>query len=396
MPKPPLRTLEGVNIVAFTQFLLGPAGVQYLNDLGADVIKVEPPGGAWERHWSGGDLYLNGESVFFMMAHRNCRDITLNLKHPDGLDIARRLVARADVVVQNFRAGALERLGLGYEAARAINPRIIYVSCSGYGERGPYRDLPGQDLLLQGLTGLASVTGAEDGPPVAVGGAVIDQHGAALLAMGVLAALLERGRSGEGQLVEVTMAQAGIDLQQEGMSYELNGYPVGRGPRNLASGFHPAPYGVFQTKDDYIVMSMSPVARLNTVLDSEELRAYEAHELRFDERREISRIIGSILVQKTTREWRDLFRPVDVWCAPVHRYDQTFEDPAIQYLDPVLEVDHPTAGRVRLLKHPISYSAGEPELRRPPPMLGEHTDEILRELGYDDERIRALRTSGAV
>jgi crotonobetainyl-CoA:carnitine CoA-transferase CaiB-like acyl-CoA transferase len=143
-------------------------------------------------------------------------------------------------------------------------------------------------------------------------------------------------------------------------------------------------------------MSMSPVARLNTVLNSEELRAYELHELRFEERREISRIIASILVHKTTREWCELFRPVDVWCAPVYGYEQVFEDPAIRYLDPVVEVDHPTAGRVRLLKHPISYGAGEPELRRPPPLLGEHTDEILRELGIDDQRIAALRTTGAI
>lgn len=392
----PLRTLAGVRIVAFTQFLMGPAGVQYLADLGADVVKVEPPRGAWERHWSGGDLYVNGESVFFLLSHRNTRSITLDLKQPEAQAVARRLVAEADVLVENFRPGVMARLGLGYDQVRELNPGLIYVACSGYGEEGPYRDLPGQDLLLQGLTGLAHVTGSEDGPPTAVGAPAIDMHAAALMALGTLAALLERARTGQGQLVEVTMVRAALDLQQEGVCYYLNGFPVGRGSADMASGFHPAPYGIFETNDDYIVMSMSPVARLNAVLQLEELKPYEDHAVRFSARREISRALAAALRTRTTQEWLDLFHRHDIWAAPVYNYGQVFADPAVQYLSPVLEIEHPSAGMVRLLGHPIRYGAGEPGLRRPPPRLGEHTDEVLREHGYTQEEIAALRRRGAV
>ena len=192
--RPPLAVLSGVRVLSFTQFLLGPSGVQFIADLGADVIKIEPPGGTlWERNWAGSDLYLNGVSAFFLSTHRNQRSLTLDLKHPDGLAVARRLVEGADVLVQNFRPGVMARLGLGWETVRAWNPRLVYVSASGYGETSPYRDRPGQDLLLQALSGLASISGRAGQPPTPVGTAVVDQHGATLLAMGVLAALLERG-----------------------------------------------------------------------------------------------------------------------------------------------------------------------------------------------------------
>src|SRR5438093_1005803 len=195
--RPPLAILAGVRVVSFTQFLLGPSGVQFLADLGADVVKVEPPGGRlWERNWSGADLFKNGVSVFFMLAHRNQRSLTLDLKHPEGRAVARRLVERADVLVQNFRPGVMARHGLDWETAKAINPRLIYVSASGYGESSPYRDRPGQDLLMQGLSGLASISGRADQPPTAVGTAVINQHGATLLALGVDRAPRARGRVG--------------------------------------------------------------------------------------------------------------------------------------------------------------------------------------------------------
>ena len=363
----PLRTLEGVRIVAFTQFLMGPAGVQHLADLGADVVKVEPPGGAWERHWAGGDLYPGGESMLFLATHRNARSIALDLKQSAAHQVARRLVSGADVLVENFRPGVMDRLGLGYAQVSEWNPRLVYVACSGYGEAGPYRDLPGQDLLLQGLTGLAHATGDEDGPPTPVGGAVIDTHAAALLAMGTLAALLERERSGKGQLVEVTLAQAALDLQRENVAYALNGYPFGRGPRNVASGYHPAPYGVFETADGHLMVSMSPVAQLNAALRLDELRPYEEPARRFPARREISRILARVIKTRATAEWLEVLRAHDCWCAPVNDYPTAFGDPAIRSLDPVLEVEHGTAGRINVLRHPVRYGAGEPELRRPRP-----------------------------
>src|SRR2546430_7294330 len=181
--RPPLAILAGIRVLSFTQFLLGPSGVQFLADLGADVIKVEPPGGRlWERNWSGADVFKNGVSVFFLLAHRNQRSLTLDLKHPDGRAVARRLVERADVLVQNFRPGVMARHGLDWETAKTINPRLIYVSASGYGESSPYRDRPGQDLLMQGIIGPASNSGRADQPPTAAGTPAIHPHRAPLLA----------------------------------------------------------------------------------------------------------------------------------------------------------------------------------------------------------------------
>jgi crotonobetainyl-CoA:carnitine CoA-transferase CaiB-like acyl-CoA transferase len=395
--RPPLAVLEGVRVLGFTQFLLGPSGVQFLADLGADVLKIEPPGGKlWERNWSGCDLYKNGVSVFFLSTHRNQRSLGLDLKHPDGLAIARRLIEGADVLVQNFRPGVMERLGLGSEAARRLNPRLVYVSASGYGETSPYRDRPGQDLLLQAFSGLAHISGRAGQPPTPVGTAVVDQHGATLLALGVLAALLERQRTGQGLHVEVSMLRAALDLQLEIVTYFLNGARMEKSPSSLASMFHPGPYGVYETKDGHVVLSMSPLGALQQALDSPELAPYASVPHNFAAREEIAAICERIMRTRTTAEWVEFLVPRGVWAAPVYDHARTFADPAVQAADVVEEVEHPVAGPVRLLRFPVELSSGRAEVRRPPPMPGEQTDEILRELGYADEEIRRLRTQGTV
>jgi len=395
--RPPLAVLQGVRILGFTQFLLGPSGVQFLADLGADVVKIEPPGGKlWERNWSGCDLYQNGVSVFFMSTHRNQRSLALDLKHPDGQAIARRLIEGADVLVQNFRPGVMERLGLGYEAAAALNPRLVYVSASGYGEASPYRDRPGQDLLLQAVSGLAHISGRAGQPPTPVGTAVVDQHGATLLALGVLAALLERARTGRGLHVEVSMLRAALDLQLEIVTYFLNGARMAKSPTSLASMFHPGPYGTYETKDGHVVLSMSPLAVLQQALDSPELARYATVAYNFPAREEIARILEPIMRTRTTAEWVEYLVPRGVWVAPVLSHAETFADPAVQAADAVEEVEHPVAGPVRLLRFPLELSTGRATVHRPPPMPGEQTDEILRELGYRDDDIRRLRTQGTV
>lgn len=256
----PLQLLKDVRILALTQFLLGPAAVQYLADMGADVIKIEPPGrGGYERNWSGGESYPGGESAFFLLAHRNVRSVALNLKSPEGVEAARALVAQSDVVVDNFRPGVLDRLGLGYEDLRSVRPDVIYACASGYGSEGPHRDLPGQDLLLQAMTGLAAATGREGEPPTAAGAAIVDGHAASLLAMGILGALYQRARTGQGDKVEVTMVQAALDIQVEPVVYHLNQGKVSRPSVPLASGFHEAPYGFYQTSDGYLALSLSPI-----------------------------------------------------------------------------------------------------------------------------------------
>ena len=394
----PIQSLRGTRIAAFTQFLLGPAGVQLLADLGADVIKVEAPGaGAWERHWSGAETFRGDTSTFFMLANRNVRSATINLKSPGGLAAARKLIASSDVVVENFRPGVMERLGLGYGAARELRADIIYVSASGYGPDGPYRDLPGQDLLIQALSGAAAITGRAGQTPVPAGAAIIDQHGAALMAMATLAALLHRERTGEGQRVDVVMVEAAFNLYTEPVVYHLNGARLER-PRSWAGDtFHEAPYGIYRTADGAVAISMVKIADLRKALDgAEDLAPFEDPAVAFARREEASSAVETLLGRMTTQEVVSRLRAGKLWCAPVNDLEAAFADPAVSALNPVLELDHRDAGKVRVLKHPVRYGAGEPELRHVPPSLGEHTDQVLAELGYGDAEIAALRASGAV
>ena len=388
-----LRLLEGVRILAFTQFLLGPAACQYLADMGADVIKIEPPGrGAWERSWSGADTFMGGVSVFFMMENRNLRSVTLNLKSKRGVEAARRLVETADVMVENFRPDVMDRLGLGYEDMRKLNPNIIYASGSGYGSDGPYSHLPGQDLLIQAISGLGANTGTEEQGPTVAGAAVVDQHSASLLAMGILAALVNRSRTGEGQKVELVMVQAALDLQAEPVVYHLNGAKLRRPKSRLADTFHAVPYGFYATADGHVAISMTPIKTLSEVLGNPaQLAPFESPDIAYSRRDEIRAILDPYFRERTTEEWVALLRAHDIWCAPVKNLTETFDDVAVKHIAPVLEFDHPRAGRVRVLKHPVRYSSGEATLRRPPPEVGEHTDEVLGELGFTAEDIEAMR-----
>jgi crotonobetainyl-CoA:carnitine CoA-transferase CaiB-like acyl-CoA transferase len=395
--RPPLAILAGVRVVSFTQFLLGPSGVQFLADLGADVVKIEPPGGRlWERNWSGADVFKNGVSVFFLLAHRNQRSLTLDLKHPEGRAVARRLVERADVIVQNFRPGVMARHGLDWETTKSLNPRLIYVSASGYGESSPYRDRPGQDLLMQGVSGLASISGRADQPPTAVGTAVIDQHGATLLALGVLGALLERHRTGQGAHVEVSMLRAALDLQIESATYFLNGARLDKTRTPLASTFHPPPYGIYPTCDGHLILSMSPLAQLADALELPALREVARPGWNFESRETVARMLEPVIRTRTTAEWIERLVPKGVWAAAVNDYAATFADPAVQAADAVEEIRHPIAGPVKLLRFPLEFSSGRAGVRRLPPACGEHTDEILKQLGYDSAAIARLREDGAV
>src|SRR5262252_1501015 len=246
-----LDLLAGIRVVSFNHFLLGPMGIQMLGDLGADVIAVEPADGAWQRHWSGGDIWHDGQSMLHLCANRNKRNIALDLKSPKGSDIALRLVERADVVTENFRPGVMEKLGLGYDALKQRNPSLIYASATGYGPDGPYAKRPGQDLLAQALFGMMAIPGQAASGPRPVGVSAIDHHGAALFALGILAALVRRTRTGQGCRVDASLMQSALDLQAESLVGWLNAAekPPVHAPRHVGGWYYAAPYGVYATAD---------------------------------------------------------------------------------------------------------------------------------------------------
>ncbi|MDR1520501.1 MAG: CoA transferase [Planctomycetota bacterium] len=386
--------IEGVRILSFTHYLQGPSAVQNLADLGADVIKIEPPKGAYERHWSGCNTYVNGISVFYMLAGRNQRAVALDLKSEDGVRVIYELVKKYDVVVENFKVGVMDRLGLGYEKLKEVNPRVIYCSCSGYGASGPKSKQPGQDLLAQGMGGLAELTGPGDRPPSAVGTPVVDQHAAVLAALGILAAIYNRDRTGDGCKVDNCLLNAAIDLQQEPICYFMNGGKLTERPSTgLSSRMHQSPYGIYKTKDSSITLSLTSYSTLKEIFSPGSLDSFKPED-QMENRIEFDRVVATEMLKRTTAEWTEIFERHSIWYAPVNFYPELVKDPQVIHNEIILELDTPEAGPIKVLNHPVRYNGKAPELRRNPPKLGEHTVEVLREIGYADEAIKSLLASG--
>lgn len=388
--------LKGIKVLSFTHFMQGPSSVQMLADLGADVIKIERPKGAYERYWSGMDTFKNGVSVFFLLANRNQKSLAIDLRSEEAKELIHKLVKETDVIVENYRPGVMDKLGLGYDKLKEINPRLVYCSCSGYGADGPYVEKPGQDLLLQSLSGLMSLTGRKNDPPTPVGTAVVDQHGAVLAAFGVVSALFHRERTGEGCKVESSLLNAALDLQTESMAYFLNkGELWQRSDTGLASRFHQAPYGVYQTNDGYLTVSNTPVEKLADILQSEALSHYTSGD-QMSKRDEIDKIFSEIMRTRTTAEWEQFFTAHDVWYAPVNDYKAVANDPQVKWNDMIFTAKHPDAGEIKLVNHPLRYNGKAPTQRLHQPSVGEHSAQILKEHGYTEEAIQKMIQKGII
>jgi len=389
--------LEGTRIVSFCHFLQGPAAAQYLADMGADVIKVEPVGGAHERHWSGAGVFVDGVSGFYLCANRNKRSIAIDLKSEGGRQVAGKLIASADVVMENFRPGVFARLGFDDKALAGLNPGIIVASASGFGSSGPMAARPGQDILVQAASGLVSATGAPARGATAVGAAVCDQHGGALMAMGILAALLKRQREGVSTRVESSLLNAGIDLQGEPLvNYFAGDVPGDRFERheNLATWFHEAPYGIYPAQDGDIAISLCTDEALAEALDSDELRALVGHD-RYAERDSFAAAVCNATRTRTLADLARRFEDHGVWHGPVQTYDDLARDPQIAHSKVFAEVD--IGGRkVKLVNHPNRYDGRVPDIRFVALEVGEHTGEIMAELGFSGSETEGFLSSGAI
>lgn len=388
--------LEGIRILDFSIMMQGPYGSQMLGDMGAEVIKVEPPG-TGERGRASGVEFFKGEGAYFLAMNRNKKSITVNLKSEKGKEIVFKLAERCDVVLQNFRPGVMARLGLDYEAFARVNPRIIYCSASGYGQSGPYRTKPGQDLIIQGIGGMMSLTGAKDHPPMPAGTFIADVHAATLVAYGIMLALFHRERTGEGQHLEVCLLDALLDMHsQEATTYLNSGLYPHRGAPGIGHVYGTPPYGVYKTQDRYITL-VGPLSKICKVLDVEDFEAkYSTPRERYEHREEIHACLESVLIQRPSAEWLALFEAEDIWCGPVNTYDQVFTDPQVSHNEMVVEYEHPVAGKIKVTGIPVKLSKTPGQIRRPPPLLGEHTDEILAESGYTQEEIAEFRAAGII
>ena len=390
MSKLPLSRFK---VIDLTRVRAGPTCVRQLADWGAEVIKIEA---------AEGDGGLGGarHGPDFQNLHRNKRSITLDLKKPQGLEVLHRLIKDADVVVENFRPDVKHRLKLDYESLRKINPRLVYGSVSGFGQDGPYRDRPGFDQIAQGMGGLMSITGLPGQGPVRVGIPVADLTAGIFCAMGILIALLEREESGEGQYVESSLLSAQIAM----LDFQAARWLIAREIPGQAGNNHPTsiPTGVFKTKDGHINIAAAGAEmfqRLCKALGAPNLAAdpdYSSDKGRLKNRDKLNAAIEEITKTKTSAEWIALINAAGVPSGPIYRMDEVFADPQVQHLGIAQPVDHPTLGRIDLVGQAVTLSRTPSRLHSATPERGEHTDAVLRELGYDDQAVAALRRDGVV
>jgi crotonobetainyl-CoA:carnitine CoA-transferase CaiB-like acyl-CoA transferase len=389
--------LSGYRVLDCSIAMAGPFAAQRLGDLGADVVKVEPLNGEWQRHVAAGGARGNKVNVSFLSLNRNKRSLAIDLKNPDGKAMLLELVKTADVFLQNYRPGVAKRLGVDYESLSKINPKLIYVSISGYGEDGPYLHRPGQDLVLQGMSGAMLSAGREGEPPNAAGQYLVDAITAYTAFEGALAALLHRERTGEGQLVQVNMLDAITTIQMQELSvFTVAGKPQTRSAEPHAHVYIRAPYGAFATTDGYIIVSFPKLATLGQVIGEESFLTMDDEIDTWEKRDEIFAKTREKLKTKTSAEWLELLRAADIWCGPVYGYADLVEDEQIKHNGTFVEYDHPTEGHVKTPGFAIKFSKTPSTVDRGAPLAGEHTRDVLREAGLGEAAIDELVAKGAV
>lgn len=377
-----MRPLEGALALDFSQFLAGPAAAMRLADLGARVIKIErPDGGDLGRQLYISNLELDGDSTLFHSINRNKQSYAANLKDSNDLAQVRKLVARADVLIQNFRPGIMERLGLGYEAVREINPRLVYAIVTGYGKEGPWKNKPGQDLLAQSISGLTWLTGDAGQGPVPIGLAIADMLAGAHMVQGILACLVRRGVTGLGGLVEVSLIESVLDYQFEVLTTHLNdgGQPPRRSKVNNAHAYLSAPYGIYQTADGYLAIAMNPIPRLGELIGCAPLIEYTDSKRWFTERDEIKTILADHLKRETTAHWLAILEPADIWCAEVLTWPRMMAHDGFKALNMIQRVSRSNGASLTTTRCPIRIDG---EILQSPvgaPKIGEHNSLIESE-----------------
>jgi formyl-CoA transferase len=394
------RPLDGIRVLDLSRVLAGPYCTMTLGDLGADVIKVEQPGtGDDTRKW--GPPWAGGESAYYLCVNRNKRSITLDLKSDDGRDILMRLAERSDIVVENFKVGALDRMGLGYDHLRKANPGLIWCSITGYGQTGPFADKAGYDFVAQGEAGIMSITGEIDGEPMKVGVAIVDITTGLFASNAILAALHARNATGSGQRIDVSLFSSAIAwLANVGSNY----LTTGDLPERLGNA-HPSivPYQTFRARDLWIIIGAGndrqfrALCQILGLVDLPDDPRFADNPSRVANRETLIPMLQHVLETRDADDWLEAISAAGIPCGPINTLDRVFDHPQTRHRDMVVEIDHPTAGKVKLAGIPFQMSGTPPAILRHPPLLGEHTDEVLgQDLGFDAKSIGVLRQRGVV
>ena len=390
--------LENIKVVDLTRTLAGPFCTMLLGDMGADVVKIEEPEhGDETRAWT---PFWNDVSTQFLTFNRNKRSLSINLKEKEGVDIVLGLAADADIMVESFRGGTLERLGLGYDAVRKLNPDIIYTTVSGYGRTGPMADMPGYDLIIQAYSGLMHLTGEPDGMPLRVGFSLVDLFTGMMTYGSILTALRYRDNTGEGQWIDSSL----LDGQVAAMSYHATGYmATGNEPHRMGSG-HPSlvPYQSFESSDGFFILGCAnqglwermcqAIGRADFLDDPR----FTTNTDRVEHRAECVGGLSEIFAKEPTEYWVKLITGAGIPCGPINKVSDVVNSPQVQARGMVVEVPHPEVPNLRIPNSPLKLTATPPTIRRYPPLLGEHNDEILAAAGYDASQISQLRERGVI